>query len=222
MSLVLVADDDARMRMLVVRALTGAGHRTIAVGDGLSARSHLESGLLDLALLDLVMPGESGMSLVRTIPREQLPPVLLMSGVLDVSARIDALNSGAVDFIVKPFIMAELVARVNRHLAQGGSSSRDGDDAIAAGATLLYPAGRFVQTPQGRVHLSELEFSLLAYLARRPGVACTKEELLHDVWRSEMSSGANVVEVCVARIRSRLGVHFPIRTVRGRGYCIDS
>jgi DNA-binding response OmpR family regulator len=221
MSLVLVADDDTRMRMLVVRALTSAGHRTIAVGDGLTAREHLESGLVDLALLDLVMPGESGMSLVRTIPTEQLPPVLLVSGVPDVSARIDALNSGAVDFIVKPFVMAELVARVNRHLAQG-NSSKVSDDAIAAGKTLLYPSGRFVQTPKGRVHLSELEFSLLAYLARRPGIACTKEELLHDVWRSEMTSSANVVEVCVARIRNRLGEHFPIRTVRGRGYCVDS
>jgi DNA-binding response OmpR family regulator len=221
MSLVLVADDDARIRMLVVRALTSAGHRTIAVGEGSTARQHLEGGLLDLALLDLVMPGESGMSLVRTIPRDQMPPVLLMSGVLDVSARIDALNAGAVDFIVKPFVMAELVARVNRHLAQGGSS-RVGGDVIVAGATLLYPAGRFVQTPQGRVPLSELEFALLAYLARRPGVACTKEELLHDVWQSQMSSSTNIVEVCVARIRNRLGEHFPIRTVRGRGYCVDS
>lgn len=221
MSLVLVADDDPRIRMLVDRALTSAGHRTIAVGDGSTARHHLEGGQLDLALLDLVMPGEAGMTLIRTISRELLPPVLVMSGILDVSARIDALNAGAVDFLVKPFAMGELVARVNRHLARG-RSPRAHDATIAAGVTLLYPAGRFVQTPQGRVHLSELEFGVLAYLARRPGVACTKEELLHNVWRSEMSSGANVVEVCVARIRSRLGVDFPIRTVRGRGYCIDS
>ncbi len=221
MAVVLVADDDARIRELVGRALTGAGHRTIVVRDGASAREHLTGGQVDLALLDLVMPRESGLSLVKSIPREQLPPVLLMSGVVDVSARIEALNAGAVDFVVKPFVMAELVARVNRHLSQG-ISHHDVEGALQAGSIVLYPAGRFVETPHGRVHLSELEFAVLAYLARRPGEACSKEELLHDVWRSEWSSRTNVVEVCVARLRSRLGVHFPIRTVRGRGYCIDS
>ncbi|PKW25471.1 response regulator transcription factor [Phycicoccus duodecadis] len=221
MSLVLLADDDAQLRMLVARALTGAGHQVVAVADGAQAREQLQHGGFDLALLDLVMPGESGMSLVKSFTPEQRPTVLLMSGMTDVGPRIEALNAGAVDFVVKPFVMAELVARVNRHLAQKVQATLV-DGGIPAGPVVLHPAGRFVQTPDGRVDLSELEFSLLAYLARRAGEACSKEELLTDVWRTEWASSTNLVEVCVARIRHRLGPHFPVRTVRGRGYCIDA
>lgn len=219
MAVVLVADDDERVRRLLNRALVGAGHRVLEAADAVAVRKQLQDKEIDLILLDLVMPGEDGLSVLRSLPADG-PPVMVLSGVAEVSARITAIDAGAVDFVVKPFAVGEILARVNRHLHLAGRPSGTSSD-IAVGQLTMHPGRRSVTAPQGEIELSGLEFALLAHLARRPGETSTKAELLRDVWQTDWESGSNAIEVCVARLRSKLDPYCPIRTVRGLGYYVD-
>lgn len=222
MSTILVVDDEDRIRVLLSRALSDVGHRVVGVPDGDSALTQLRAQDFDLMLLDLVLPRTNGLGVLDHLPElPAAPPVIVLTGMHDVSARVQALNKGAVDVVVKPFVLIELLARVNRHL--GTSNTRSADQRFLSTPGLRLDTNRrVVERDERRVVLSELESSLLAHLMRRSGDVCTREELLNDVWGLGFDPGSNLVEVCIKRLRSKLSPHPPIETVRGVGYCIPS
>jgi DNA-binding response OmpR family regulator len=218
MSTVMVVDDEERIRALLARSLSAEGHTVVSVASGQLALERLCMADVDLVLLDLVMPGTNGLSVLRSLAeRNDVTPVIVISGVTDVGTRVQALERGAVDVVAKPFSLAELLARVRRNL--GARRAVADDRFISAGGLRLDLDRRRARAGGRDVSLTEREFSLLAHLMRRRDEVCRREELLHDVWGLDFDPGSNVVEVCVRRLRNKLGQDVPIETIRRVGYC---
>jgi DNA-binding response OmpR family regulator len=176
---------------------------------------------VDLVLLDLVMPHCNGLQVLAAVAARggAAPPIIVLSAVNEVAARVQALDRGAVDFVQKPFHAAELVARIRRHLASSPPQpSTERGRYVVAGGVELDLDRRRARGSGFDVVLTEREFGLLAHLMRRKGDVCGKDELLHDIWGLEFDPGSNVVEVCMRRLRTKLGEP-PIETIRGVGYC---
>jgi len=214
----MVVDDEDRVRTFLGRSLVSQGHSVVPAADGREALGLLAENDVDLVLLDLVMPVMNGLQCLSELQERQTsPPVIVLSGVSDVAARVQALDRGAVDFVGKPFHMSELIARTRRHLAVV-PQPRTAERYLQGGDIRLDLDRRRASSAQGEAVLAEREFSLLAHLMRRRGDVCRKDELLHDVWGLDFDPGSNVVEVCVRRLRNKLA-DLPVETVRGVGYC---
>ncbi len=228
----MVVDDQERIRDMLSRMLASEGHSTVAVSDGLEALQELARRDVDLILLDLVMPNSHGMQVLTTLrARGSTTPVIVLSAVTDVSARVEAFDLGAIDFVGKPFHSAELVARVRRHMApqpvpagvaatRGTGTGSDDRRFLVAGGVELDLDRRRAGYRGRLVGLTEREFGLLAHLMRRDGEVCSRTELLHDVWGLDFDPGTNVIEACIRRLRGKLA-ELPIETVRSVGYCFD-
>ncbi len=218
MSTILVADDEQRVRTFLARSLSAEGHAVVMAADGVEAMARLAAGGVDLLLLDMRMPRCTGMQVLTAMgERHDTTPVIVLSAVTDVSARVQALDNGAVDFVGKPFHTVEMVARVRRHLVRP-SSREPTQRYLKAGAIRLDLDRHRVQTSEGEVALTEREFALLAHLMRRRGDVDRRDELLHDIWGLDVDADSNVVEACVRRLRTKLP-GLPVETVRGVGYC---
>lgn len=221
MAKVMVVDDEPRIRTYLVRALSGQGHVVHEAADGEAALEHLAQHDVDLVLLDLAMPRLGGLGVLAALrQREDSPPVIVLSAVTDISARVQALDRGAVDVVSKPFSTAELTARIRRQLHHHPAAPKGENRYLDVGGVQLDLHRRRVTTAAGSVSLTEREFALLAHLMRRSGDVCTREELLHDIWGLNFDPGSNVVDVCVRRLRHKLRPDPPIETVRGVGYCL--
>ncbi len=225
MSTLLVVDDEPRVVSILTRTFVAEGHSVLSANNGLAALECLQEHEVDLILLDMVMPRSNGLQVLAELAAlntqgEPSPPVIMLSAVNEVGARVQALDRGAVDYVQKPFHSAELLARVRRHLAKAPQSrgSTGGDRFLSAGGIKLDLDRRRAQGASFDVVLTEREFGLLAHLMRRRGDVCRRDELLHDVWGLSLDPGTNVVEVCMRRLRSKLDDP-PIETVRGAGYC---
>ena len=220
MARLLIVDDEPRIRSYLNRSLSAQGHTVDEASDGQAALDQLDSGGIDLMLLDLVMPRSGGLDVLRVLkPRASRPPVIVLSAVTDIAARVQALDLGAVDFVAKPFSSAELSARIRRHLDHEAPSPVREQRYLEVGGVQLDLHRRRAINANGAVSLTAREFALLAHLMRRSNNVCTREELLHDIWDLDFDPGSNVVEVCVRRLRSKLQPDPPIETVRGGGYC---
>jgi DNA-binding response OmpR family regulator len=216
----MVVDDEPRIRTYLTRSLSAQGHTVTEATDGQHALDQLEEQDVELILLDLVMPRIGGLAVLAALEsRDPRPAVIVLSAVTDISARIQALDGGAVDVIAKPFSGAELAARIRRHLPHQRTAPTGEQRYLEVGGVQLDLHRRRAVTANGSVVLSEREFALLAHLMRRRGDVCSREELLHDIWDLDFDPGSNVVDVCVRRLRTKLQPDPPIETVRGAGYC---
>lgn len=220
MSKLLVVDDEPRVVSVLSRFLAAEGHSTLTAGDGAAALDLLREHEVDLMLLDMVMPRCNGMQVLAELKdRDGAPPVIVLSAANEVATRVQALDRGAVDFVQKPFHTAELMARVRRNLVHVPRQRGDSDDRFLKGGGIELDLDRRRARGSGYdVVLTEREFGLLAHLMRRKGDVCRKAELLHDIWGLGFDPGSNLIEVCMRRLRSKLGEP-PIETVRGVGYC---
>jgi DNA-binding response OmpR family regulator len=219
MNHVLVVDDEVRVVTMLRRLLSQQGHSVTGAGNGALALEQLANDEFDLVLLDLRMPQCSGHQVLATMrERGDTTPVLVLSAVNDVATRVQSLDGGAVDFVTKPFHTSELLARIRRHLTVTPAREIDRSRFLAGGGIRLDLERRRATVDGADVVLSEREFALLAHLMRRSGSVCRRDELLHDIWGLDDDAGSNVVDVCVRRLRKRLG-RPPIETVRGVGYC---
>ncbi|WP_426594688.1 response regulator transcription factor [Cellulomonas sp. McL0617] len=222
MSTVMVVDDEERIRTLVSRSLASAGHDVVSAADGFRALDRLAAEDIDLVLLDLVMPSCNGLTVLAAMrQREDPTPVIVLTGVTDVSTRVRALDHGAVDVVAKPFSLVELLARTRRHLGPT-TVTRTETRFVRAGGIRLDLERRRVTLADHEVSLTEREFALLAHLMRRHGEVCTRGELVHDVWGLDFDPGSNVVEVCMRRLRNKLQPDPPIETIRRVGYCFSA
>jgi DNA-binding response OmpR family regulator len=214
---VLVADDEERIRQVLVRILQSRGIDADAAADGTEAVVRTVSGSYDLVILDLLMPGRDGFSALREIMRRRPDQaVLVLSCLSDPRSKMESLGLGADDYVPKPFHVGELVARVQARLR---AAERPGAPVISCGRLTLDLLHRQADAGAGPVPLTSREFQMLWELMRRPGAVLAKEDLLARVWDSPPGSGSNVVDVYIRRLRSRLGPDV-ITTVRGEGYCV--
>jgi DNA-binding response OmpR family regulator len=220
MARLLVVDDEPRIRTYLNRSLSAQGHSVSEAADGQDALDQLEFRDFDLMLLDLAMPGRSGLNVLSEMQqRESHTPVIVVTAVGEISARVQALDRGAVDVVAKPFSHAELAARIRRHLPSQAPPPPGDPRYLEAGGVQLDLHRRRAVTAHTSVSLGEREFALLAHLMRRSNDVCSREELLHDIWDMDFDPGSNLVEVCLRRLRMELKPDLPIETVRGGGYC---
>jgi two-component system OmpR family response regulator len=218
---VLVVDDDAETRHLLVRSLASAGHAARAVASGAEARSALEDQQFEVIVLDVMLPDVSGVELCRSLRRNELTtPIVLLTARGDVRDRVAGLDAGADDYLGKPFAIAELVARV-RALGRRGSVRRVAP--VRAGDVTVDLEGRRVLLAGRTVALTARELAIVEVLALRRGGVVAREELLEAVWGEVDPAAEASLEVLVGRIRRKLGgPRAPIRTVRGLGYAFES
>jgi two-component system OmpR family response regulator len=217
---VLVIDDEPKITEFVSRALATNGLSVESTHDGESGLALARSGRFDLVVLDLMMPGVNGYGVLRSVT--QADPgqrVLVLSALSDVATKVRCLELGAADYLAKPFALAELVARVWARLRDAPTSHDAG--LIRAGSVTLDAQRRTVDAGAGPIDLTAREFLLMKHLATRAGVVCTRADLLAEVWGYSFDPGTNVVDVCIRRLRTKLG-HDVIQTVRHAGYRIPT
>jgi two-component system, OmpR family, response regulator len=217
---ILVVDDDRAIRELIGRALADVGYSADFAengGAGLTLAAGQEYGLV---ILDLVMPDMDGRTFLARLQagHRPSPAVLVLSCVDDVAIKVACLELGAQDYLTKPFSLAEFLARVRVRLRDDPHLH---GETIRAGDLVLDVWRLRADIGQGPVALTKLEFLLLRELAEHFGQPLRKEELLASIWGLDFDPGSNVVDVCVRRLRSKLGFDL-IKTVRGAGYQLTS
>jgi two-component system phosphate regulon response regulator OmpR len=216
----LVVDDDARLRELLRRYLIDQGFRVTTAGDAAEARARLTSIAFDLLVLDIMMPGESGLDLTQSLRRETRLPILLLTAMAEPEDRINGLEHGADDYLAKPFEPRELVLRIRNILqrvpqpAMLAAEIRFGICRLDLARAELYRGG-------DAVHLTAAETALLMALARRPGEPVSREALSQE---AQFSGNVRTVDVQVTRLRRKIerDPKFPryLQTVRGTGYVL--
>lgn len=211
----LLVEDDAMIGRAVRLGLGNAGFTVDWVRDGRAAELALANGVYDVAVLDLGLPGKDGMELLRGLRARRDPlPVLIVTARDAVPDRIAGLNAGADDYVLKPFDLDELVARVRallRRRAAGGAPL------LECGNLTLDPVRHEVRQNGCEVVLSAREFALLEALMQRPGAVLSREQLEDTVYGWGEEIGSNAVEVHLHKLRRKLGPD-SIRNVRGVGY----
>jgi two-component system OmpR family response regulator len=216
---VLLIEDEPGIVDFVRRGLEAEGFAVEAAGDGEEGERLALKGGFDAIVLDLMLPGRGGLEILASV-RRVTPnvPVIVLTARGEIEDRVRGLEAGAVDYLVKPFSLAELVARVRaqlRILAEASSSTLRAEDIEMNLLT------RKVRRGERAVQLSTTEFELLAYLIRHHGQAISREEILSSVWGYQHDPATNVVDVYVGYLRRKLGSRedpAPIFTVRAVGY----
>ncbi|MDQ2780655.1 MAG: response regulator transcription factor [Pseudomonadota bacterium] len=212
---ILLIEDDPMIGQAVHRGLVDAGFAVDWVRDGRAAELALANGVYDLAVLDLGLPSIDGMALLTSLRRAgQQMPVLITSARDTVPDRIAGLQAGADDYLLKPFDLDELVARVRALLRRTAGS---GSPTLKAGALELDPARKTLLQAGVAVELSAKEFAVLEALMQRPGTVLSRAQLEESVYGWGEEVGSNAVEVHLHHLRKKLGAA-AIRNVRGVGY----
>jgi two-component system OmpR family response regulator len=214
---ILVVEDDEDLRRSVSQALNEAGHTVESAADGVTADDRIAEGGLDAVVLDWVLPRMSGLEVCRRArDGGSAAAIVMLTARDDVNDRVQGLDSGADDYLVKPFSVAELLARV-RSVARRASGQRSA--IYAAGPVRLDVAARVVMVNHTPADFSAREFDLLELLVRNRGSVMTRGDIAEHVWGARFSGTSNVVDVFVGRVRRKLGeAAWLIETVRGAGY----
>lgn len=216
---ILVVEDEARIASFVSRALTAEGFGVDCANDGERALKLGRSGLYELIILDLLLPGLDGVSVLRgVIEHNPEQRVVILSALSDVDNKVRCLDIGASDYLAKPFALTELLARVRARLRQAPAPAPD--RFLRVGPVALDMLRRVADAGDGPVSLTEREFALLQFLMRADGEVATRNRLLEDVWGVSFDTGSNVVDVTVRRLRSKLGEDI-VETVRHVGYRLN-
>ena len=221
----LVVEDEESLATLLQYNLDKEGFRVAVATDGEEALLLIDEGLPDLVILDWMLPKVSGVEVCRRLrarPETRNLPIILLTARGEESDRIRGLDTGADDYIVKPFSMSELAARIRAVLRR----IRPGlaEDNIRYGDLVVDRAAHRVRRGQKEVRLGPTEFRLLDYLMQHPGRVFSREQLLDAVWGSDVYVEARTVDVHIGRLRKALNDGFeedPIRTVRSAGYSLD-
>ncbi len=222
---ILLVEDDRTLRQALAFNLSREGYELLSAGDGETALGIARAQTLDLILLDVMLPGMSGIELLRTLRREgRDTPVVILSAKGDEIDRVVGLKVGADDYIAKPFSRPELLARIEavlRRDRRGPVEPEAVPDMIRIGNIEIDRGRRELRIGGAPVHVTTKEFELLAYLADHPGRIFTRDQLLTRIWGYDYVGDGRTVDVHVSWLRSKLRSadgHNYFRTVRGIGY----
>jgi DNA-binding response OmpR family regulator len=214
---ILVIEDEPRILAFVSRGLEAEGFTVDAAGDGPGGLRQAVLEDYDLVVLDLLLPRLDGLTVLRELQRRRPElPVVIVSARADIETKLRGFGLGACDYVPKPFSFDELLARIRAQLRRGHWGG-DGT-VVSAGALTLDLARRQARLGEVVAELSDREFRLLHHLVRHQGEVVSRERLLSDVWGYHFDPHSNVVDVCVRRLRKKLGASAPIETVRHGGY----
>ena len=215
---ILVIEDEPRILTFVSRALEAEGFVVDGADDGVSGLARAIGGHYDLVVLDLLLPRLDGLTVLREL-ESRCPdlPVVIVSARSDLRTKLRGFELGANDYVAKPFAFDELLARIRVQLRARPSEA---GKTVAAGEVVLDLARRQVRIGARLIDLSDREFRLLHHLVEHAGEVVSRESILSAVWGYYFDPRSNVVDVCVRRLRTKLGEEAPIETVRHAGYRI--
>jgi DNA-binding response OmpR family regulator len=217
---VLVVEDDEAIADVLRRSLRAEGHEVQSAGDGAEALTVAEQFAPDLVILDLGLPRLDGMEVLKRLRADGDVPVLILTARTETEDRVEGLDSGADDYLPKPFEREELLARTRallRRRPPRGSAS------IAVGDLLLNPDSREVKRGDREIELTNREFELLQYLAENQKLVVSRERLLEDVWGYDPFEQTNTIDVFISNLRRKLeegGEPRMLHTKRGAGYVL--
>lgn len=216
---ILLIEDEQTLREQVQQRLQGEGYMVDASGDGKEGLYLASEYPVDLAVVDLGLPGMPGLEIIRTLRADGRDlPILILTARGKWEEKVTGLEAGADDYLVKPFHMEELLARVKALLRRANGSGRE---ELSFGPLTLDTAGQQVSLNGAAVELTAFEYRLLEYLARHPGKVISKGELADYLYPHDDDRDSNVIEVLIGRIRRKIDTDSrinPIETLRGRGY----
>jgi two-component system response regulator MtrA len=219
----LLVEDDASIREIGSIGLKAAGFQVVTAADGRQGLAQARSGGFDAVILDVMLPSLDGFEVCREIRKFSRVPIVMLTARTDLIDVVVGLESGADDYVKKPFELPELIARLRAVLRRAASPAED--TVIAAGRLEVDPAGFTVRKDGIELALTATEFRLLVELARRPGQVFTRELLLQRVWDYAYVGDSHLVDVAIQRLRAKVedDPSHPamIKTVRGVGYRLD-
>lgn len=222
---ILVIEDEPRLAEYLRKALSESSYVVDVAHDGVTGRQLALEGHYDLVLLDVMLPRVDGFQVLHELRRETSVPVLMLTARDAVDDRVRGLQAGADDYLVKPFALSELLARVQALLRRGTARPARSDSEVLRLADLEVDLVRRRAIRSGvRLNLTAKEFTLLTLLLRRQGQVLSRSLLAEQVWDMNFDSNTNVVEVAVRRLRSKLDDPFGkklLHTVRGMGYVLE-
>ena len=219
---ILIVEDEQRLARLIKRVLTEERHVADAAYDGAEGLQLALTGAFDLIILDLMLPEYDGLEICRRLRAQRIEtPVLMLTARGAVEDRVTGLRAGADDYLVKPFAMAELLARVDALLRRGRALNEMTQ--LKVGDLALDLTRHEATRGERVIELTAKEFALLEYLMRHPGQALTRTQILDHVWRYDADAISNVVDIYIHYLRDKIDRGFQqplIKTIRGVGYRI--
>jgi DNA-binding response OmpR family regulator len=221
---VLVAEDDPDIGALLARGFASEGYRVVHVETGDAAIAAAERDHFDAVILDVMLPGASGLEVCRALRQGGVRcPIIMLSARSGVPDRVEGLAAGADDYLVKPFDFEELVARLSVQRLRRSEAEAPVDQ-LVVGRIVLELASRSVTYGEHKATLTEREAELLALLMRNAGRPLSRAEIFEAMWAGQGGAAVNVVDVYVGYLRRKLagngGTETPIRTIRGRGFLL--
>ncbi|GCE09167.1 two-component system response regulator RppA [Dictyobacter aurantiacus] len=215
----LIIEDDYRLSQALKKSLVEEGYAIDAVYDGEEGESYAESTPYDAIILDIMLPRKDGIAVCRALRQHHITtPILMLTARDTIEDRVQGLDSGADDYLVKPFALHELLARL-RALFRRAAPHKNG--VLAVGDLVLNPATHEVTRARVHVRLNAKEFALLEYFMRHPNQVLTRDMIENHIWSYDFISASNVVDVYVRRLRRKLDDPYEnklLETVYGAGY----
>lgn len=219
---ILLIEDDSVVADYVAKGLQEAGHNVMSATDGLDGLDYALNESFDLAIIDLMLPGMDGLSIIQRLrERKKTTPVLILSAKRSVDDRVTGLRHGGDDYLIKPFAFSELLARVDA-LARRATDNINASTLEFADLKLELMS-RAVTRSGERIDLQPKEFALLEYLIRNAGIVVSKTMIMERVWNYNFDPCTNVVEARISKLREKVDKRFKkplIHTVRGAGYVL--
>jgi len=215
---ILVIEDEAKMARMIELELTHEGYTVEKAFDGITGLDAAESGSHDLILLDLMLPGLSGMEVLRRLRKTSNTPVILLTARDAVMDKVSGLDQGADDYITKPFAIEELLARIRTCLRKKTGAP---EQALTSQGLILYPERHQVKYKDAEIELTLKEFELLQCLLENKGRVLSRDVLLNRVWGYDFQGETNAVDVYISFLREKIDHRFGVKlihTVRGVGY----
>ncbi|MFK5633604.1 response regulator [Ornithinimicrobium sp. LYQ103] len=223
MHTLLVVEDDPTINQALTDRLTAEGFAVVRAVDGPGALTAFDEHEPDLVVLDVMLPGLDGLEVCRRIQARRPVPVLMLTARVEETDVLVGLGVGADDYVTKPFRMREVVARVRallRRVDRAAELAATPQGGLVAGDLVVDRATRRVHVAGAEVHLTPLEFDLLAVLAERPGEVHTREVLMTEVWGWADARGSRTLDSHVKSLRAKTGAD-RVRTVHGVGYALE-
>lgn len=213
---ILVVEDDPAIVSLVSMGLRYENYQVITTDNGLAGLQLFEVHNPDLIILDWLLPGMDGIKLCRILRSQSDVPIIMITARDAVADRVSGLETGADDYIVKPFHIDELIARVHARLRR----RKPGDTTLTFQDLSLDPKTYEVYRSRHPITLTSTEFKLLNYLMRHPRQVLSKEQILEEVWGYDFQGDVNIVEQYIRSLRQKMGKPLLIQTIRGAGYVL--
>lgn len=221
---ILIVEDEKTLCETIGKHLTAAGYTVDLCFDGDDALFYIEGTEYDAVVLDIMLPGTDGLTILKTIrDKQNLTPVLLLTAKSTVEDKVKGLDCGADDYLTKPFSLDELTARLRVLIRRQGGTGGRVDNTLTVGPLTLDTATRSATRDGKEIKLTAKEYSILEYLMRNQGVVLSRDKIEQHIWNYDYTGSSNVIDVYIRTLRKKIDADFDVKliqTVRGMGYVI--